>query len=251
MMQIALITDLHTGQEEDYPFDINLRENFRNILEEVAKCKPDHLIVAGDLCLRAAEPDTYLWQKDLLQALHIPYHIIAGNHDDSVILQQVFNHLPLPKDGELYYKVYIGAQPFLFLDTSKKETSHTQKAWLENELKHGSPVPIVVMHHPPALMQVPYMDRNHALNDRDEIMNILQQVQKPIDVFCGHYHVEKLVCFGSIRIHITPSCYFQIDQKQQDFAVDHHCIAYRIIQLDDPSFMATHVHYLDGVKISD
>jgi hypothetical protein len=107
------------------------------------------------------------------------------------------------------------------------------------------------MHHPPALMQVPYMDRNHALNDRDEIMNILQQVQKPIDVFCGHYHVEKLVCFGSIRIHITPSCYFQIDQKQQDFAVDHHCIAYRIIQLDDPSFMATHVHYLDGVKISD
>ena len=48
-------------------------------------------------------------------------------------------------------------------------------------------------------------------------------------------------------IQITPSCFFQIDQKEEEFKVDHHSIAYRMIELSNGSLKTT-VKYFRGNK---
>ena len=246
-MKICFLTDLHTGAPDEMPFDIDLRQNFLDVIETVRSCQPDMIIIGGDLCFKIHEDAICEWQKVHLDALEIPYRIIAGNHDDSVRLQAIFHELPKTKDGELYYAETLQHKNIVFLDTSKGSMSTTQKEWLRQQLASAQGDPILVMHHPPMLMGVPHMDQNHALQDRDEILDILLKCQCNIDVFCGHYHVEKMVRLDNLTIHITPSCYFQINPFEQEFAIDHKRIGFRML-----SFEAKHqkfesqVRYLPG-----
>ena len=62
---------------------------------------------------------------------------------------------------------------------------------------------VVIMHHPPDRMHVPHMDEVHYLKDKDEVMQILTEADKPISIFCGHYHVEKSMSINQIHIHIN------------------------------------------------
>ncbi len=248
-MYIALLSDPHTGSASEFPYGIDLRRNFISVLKKITLREPDILLLGGDLCFKDPQTDTYRWQKEKLDETGIPYYIVAGNHDDSIELQAVFNHLPETIDGELYYEHHIEGHRLLFLDSSRGYLSSGQKEWLDKKIRENHRQ-VVIMHHPPTLMNVPYMDQNHALKDREEVMSILGLSPNPIDIYCGHYHVEKTVYTGNLRIHITPSCYFQIDQYHQDFAVDHHQIAYRMIYLSDKNdWSENQVHYLPGCKV--
>jgi Icc protein len=100
------------------------------------------------------------------------------------------------------------------------------------------------MHHPPAFMAVPFMDDTHALEDREEILQLLIDQGTPIHVFCGHYHVHKSSFIQNVAIHVTPSLYVQIDQYQSDFTIDHKSIAFRMINIEEG--LKTTVHYLPG-----
>ena len=247
--RIALITDLHTGAEEDVPFDINLRQNFLTVLDAVRAHDPSHLFIAGDLCLLEGNKDIYSWQKKHFDALDIPYHIIIGNHDDAWLLSSIYDQLPTLQKGELFYEIILAGYQILMLDTSQGEMSAAQKKWLKQKLANPSSSPsIVVMHHPPDLMNVPYMDEKHFLKDRVDVMQIFRDAQHPIEIFCGHYHVEKTVSFGHFRVHVTPSCYFQIDAFSGSFQIDHTQIAYRLIDLYNDRIDFS-LHYLPGAKI--
>ncbi len=251
MTRIGLISDLHTGEPDDSPFDIDLRANFRSVLSELMNHQPDHLIIAGDLCLKDGDKAIYRWQKSKFDALDVPYSIIAGNHDDAGALYEVFSHLPRLHDGELYYHREMGGYHFIFLDTAKGCLSSMQKKWFEEKLVEKLDLPkIVIMHHPPDKMHVPHMDSSHALRDAQQVMEILRGHQHPLQIFCGHYHVEKSVSFGNVHIHITPSCYFQIDPFSEEFRIDHKDIAYRLIDLY-PDHIDHHVRYLKGHATSN
>ncbi|MDH3649086.1 MAG: metallophosphoesterase [Saprospiraceae bacterium] len=244
-MRIALMTDPHTGSETDRPFDIDLRKNFKDVLEKIVAVNPDLLVIGGDLCLQDGDVNIYRWQRDLLNDTNLHYYIIAGNHDSPTHLSKVFDKLPPLQHGELYYSEQNHESLMLFLDTSKGSMSGRQKDWLEAQLNKTENHTIIFMHHPPELMNVPHMDERHFLRDKDEVMQILQTSHAPLHIFCGHYHVEKVVHLGNIHVHITPSCYFQIDANERDFYVDHTDIAYRVINLT-PDRLETCVHYLPG-----
>lgn len=245
-MLIVFITDLHTGNEGETALGIDLRLNFLDILDAVEQHPYDFLVIGGDLCIREGDREIYQWQKTHLDALDKPYYIIAGNHDDQEILNQVFPNLPGAKGQEIYYDLTIENQPLLFLDTARGFTSGTQKSWLRNRLlKYQNRQVIVFMHHPPKLMGVPHMDQKHALQDRDAILGIFRETTNQKHIFCGHYHVQKSTFVQQVAIHVTPSLFFQIDQFREDFAVDHRSIAYRIIQISDEE-ISTSLHFLAG-----
>ena len=54
-MRIIQITDLHIDEKGEFPFNINVRKNFTNILKRVRDLEPDHLVLTGDLCYRTGE----------------------------------------------------------------------------------------------------------------------------------------------------------------------------------------------------
>ena len=245
-MRIIFITDLHTGSPGEYPFGVDVRRNFITILDAIRKHEFDFLALGGDLCLNEASAGIYTWQKEHLDALGKPYHIIAGNHDDQSLLANTFSLSTLSDQPEVYYKVLYGQEVFLFLDTGRQRTSDRQKKWLKEALRqHASKQIVVFMHHPPALMAVPFMDKGYALEDRDEVLGLFLNHPMPIHVFCGHYHVQKSLYIQHVAIHITPSLFVQINQFEQDFVIDHQRIAYRLIGLKQHR-LSTSVHYLPG-----
>lgn len=245
-MLILFITDLHTCAEGEFPHNIDLRQNFLDILRATSRHNYDFLVVGGDLCFSDGNLDIYRWQKHYLDLLKKPYFIIPGNHDDQILLNQVFPQFALTGDSEIYYQYQIREKTILFLDTARGFTSKTQKTWLRSQLQRlNNQRTTIFMHHPPMLMQVPHMDKKYALQDRDEILGILEETPGQKDLFCGHYHVSKHGSKDQVSIHITPSLFFQIDQFDEDFAVDDLRIGYRLIRITDQNVLSS-VHYLNG-----
>lgn len=244
-MKIVQITDLHIDQKGEYPFEIDVRKNFTRILKAVRDIEPDHLVISGDLCYKTGEKTIYKWIKTRLDLQDIPYSVIAGNHDESVLMSEVFQLNHLLNDEELYFAKRIGKTTCLFLDSARGFHSEGQLKWLKRQLKNNKEELLIFMHHPPCKSGVPFMDQKHALQDMDTIQEILFQHPYNIQIFCGHYHIEKTLRLQNLVVQITPSCFFQIDQSAPEFKVDHHRIALRLIEKNN-AWLQTTVQYFDG-----
>jgi 3',5'-cyclic-AMP phosphodiesterase len=243
-MRVIQITDLHIGQEGEDTYFVDVRENFRRIIAAVQERRPDYLVISGDLCYSQGESDIYHWIKAWLDQLQLPYEVIAGNHDDSTLIAQAFERQnELHSDG-LYFQRKWGHKPVLFMDTSKYQLKTAQLDWLQAQLQalEGEDIALFI-HHPPILIGTPFMDVHHPLQDREPLQQILCAYPGQIDVFCGHYHVDRHLRWKNLLIHVTPSCFFQIDSHSEDFKVDHYRIAFREITFL-PELTISAVHYL-------
>ncbi|WP_020537080.1 metallophosphoesterase [Lewinella cohaerens] len=231
-MRIIQITDLHVGTPEERPFDIDIRANFIKVLKAAKAVPHDLLVISGDLCLEEGDLAIYQWIKQQLDDFQFNYLVIPGNHDDKEMMVSTFGlHQQLQK-GALFLTSPDDQPPLVLLDSGPGQVDETTLSLLQEYLQ-AHPAPICLfMHHPPMKMGVPFMDNKHALRNREPLLSVLTEHSYPISIFTGHYHVEKSMRWRNLDIHITPSCYFQIDWKKEDFAVDHHNIAYRYINWD-------------------
>ena len=242
-MRIVQITDLHVGQEGQETQGVDVRANFLKVRDAVQSLNPDYLIISGDLCFDNGEIPVYNWIKPHLDNLKIPYDIISGNHDDSVMLAEAFGLEAFLDNKELFFHKRLGHKEVLFLDTSIGIVSEKQLKWLKTKLDSLNQDVIIFMHHPPLYAGVPFMDANHSLQNKPAVQEILFDYEHCITIFTGHYHVEKTICKRNVVVHITPSCFFQIDQHSEKFKVDHHRIGLREISYENGSIMST-VRYL-------
>jgi len=204
-------------KENEFPFDIDVRKNFKRILRAARQAKVDHLVVSGDLCFDVGDVKIYEWIRDQLDLTRIPYDVIGGNHDD------------------------------LFLDSSKGFHSENQLKWLDRQLKNGNENFVIFTHHPPVKAGVLFMDKKYPLQNIPEIQEVLFGYRGFVNIFCGHFHVEKTIQRDNILVQITPSTFYQLDQNYEDFKVDHHSIAYRLIDISSQS-LKTSVKYFRGSK---
>lgn len=242
-MKIVQITDLHVGLEGEDTYGVDVRANFLKIKSAIGELQPDHIVLSGDLCYRDGQRPIYEWIRGQLDELAIPYDLISGNHDDPRMLAETFGRAAMLRNGELYFTKILGGKPVLFLDTTTGTVSPQQLEWLKAELQENQRDLIIFMHHPPFLAGVPFMDGKHALKNRDEVTKILFEHPYQISIFTGHYHVEKYIQQKNVSVFITPSCFFQIDQHEKEFKVDHYQIGLREIILNGTKLMHT-VKYL-------
>ncbi len=230
-MHIIQLTDLHLSIAGECPYEIDVRENFLQALDEIQVLKPDLLVISGDLCYDVGLTEIYIWIKQQLDKLPFPYYVIPGNHDDTQLMIDCFGLKNTSKDGQLFYKLDGLPQPTLFLDTQNYTLPDLQLEWLATQLSNFKKPLCLFMHHPPVPMGVPFMDQNHALRNSEAVLNLLLAYPFPITIFTGHYHVDKSARLKNLDIHITPSTFFQIDWTKEAFAVDHKNCAFRSIHL--------------------
>lgn len=242
-MRIAQITDLHVGKANEDTYGVPVRENFLKVLQTAAALEPDELMISGDLCYSVGDAEVYHWVKQHLDASQIPYRLISGNHDDATLLAKAFGIEDLLHGDELYYRGQYGTQPALFLDTTKYEVSQTQLDWLAQQLASYSGDWIIFMHHPPLLAGVKYMDDNYPLKNHAAVLALLQAHSGNVQVFCGHYHAERVVVVGNVTVYITPSCFFQISPFAKAFTIDHYQVGFREIELRNGHLLST-VRYI-------
>ena len=247
-MKITQITDLHIGNEGEQTYEVDVRNNFFHILEQINTHPPDHLVITGDLCYRTGQKEIYQWISEQLAALSFPYSVISGNHDNPELLAHAFGDDHLLSDNELYYRRDIGGQPCLFLDSTSAHISPPQLEWLATELSTLPGTVLIFVHHPPLPAGVPFMDNNHRLRNREELVRILRNHPAHIYTFSGHYHVEKTIVHQNVISYITPSCFMQIDQNSETFKVDHYHIGYREVVLKEDLLQST-VRYCKGARL--
>lgn len=230
-MRIIQLTDLHVGLPNEATFEVDVRQNLQKACRKIQQLRPDYVVVSGDLCFQDPDRSIYTWVRQQLDALDITYDLLSGNHDDPKMMAEVFEREHLLVGDALFYQRQLEGAPYLFLDTTTGIVAEDQLKWLSETLKQQSGQVIIFMHHPPTLAGVPHMDQKYALQNRDQVMEILLDYPGRIDIFCGHYHVDKVLGIENVNIYITPSCYFQIDQYSESFAVDHRRPGIREIEI--------------------
>jgi Icc protein len=245
-MNIAQITDIHIDKAGNFPNDVDVRNNFKKVLSLVQTFETDRIILSGDLCYLKGDEDVYAWVKYQLDETGIPYNVIPGNHDSSKMLAAQFNMSAELRGNELYYSRNWDKNKWIFLDSAIGRLSLSQIEWLAKEIQNlpeGSDV-FVVIHHPPIFGGVKHMDTLYSLNEESKaaIQQILLKHPGIVHVFCGHYHTDKTITKGNMCVHITPSCFVQIDPRFDKFQPDHYLVGFRHIQIQK-DLVQSAVHY--------
>ncbi len=244
-MKIAQLTDLHIGREGEETYGIDGRSNFLRCLEEIKSWQPDLLVVTGDLCFSRGDAEIYAWLAGHFQSLPFPFRAIGGNHDDVPLMVRTLGLSQLSQEGHLYGEEYLEeeALQLIYLDTASHCLSANQIRWLERVLdKRRADLRLLFMHHPPLLYsRSGFMDRKHALRNREEVLPVLKR--QSVQVFCGHYHAEKALHQPPLSVFITPSTFLQIDLDKPDFTVDHYTPAWRKVETDS-GLLKTEVRYV-------
>ena len=249
-MRIAFITDLHLGTETEKPQGVHVRQNFLKALDFLTELKPNCLVLGGDICNDTGDTAIYEWVKKQVDKLHMPCYVIAGNHDDSAMMAGIFRNAHHLHGSELYYALPLEGRPVLFLDSAKGELSPQQWAWLQDYLAalRDSNL-LIMMHHPPLPADVTFMDHKYPFQQSDEFLKLVRDLPCHVTVVCGHYHVEKVVQRGNLMVLLSPSTFYQMQQDNPKFAIEHYRIGIREINLTNHGTTST-VHYLDPAKHS-
>lgn len=111
----------------------------------------DFVIHGGDLSDFGATKE-FLWQRDILEKMKMPYVVLIGNHDCLGTGEQVFKSL----FGKLNFSFMAGKIKFICMNTNAFEYDYSNPVpdfgFMENELTtkiEGHEKSIVVMHAPP------------------------------------------------------------------------------------------------------
>lgn len=240
-MRIAQITDLHIGKPGECPNGVDVRKNFLNVLNDIKRYKCSYIVITGDLCFTDPDSEVYSWIKEELNRSEIKYDVISGNHDDSKMVAEAFGY-QTDNENQLYYKRKYKDWMFLFLDTSTSCISDRQIKVIQASQKDDKL--LIFTHYPLLTSGVKYMDRKYPFKDTSKINRILNSAPKSLNVFTGHYHVDKTIIDKNINLFITPSTYFQIDQESDEFGIDNIVPGWRVIEIKSNCFH-TAVHYIN------
>ena len=244
-IRLAQITDMHIGPPDTIKFDAHPRAQFLATLKHACEQEPDYLIITGDLCVNHGDEEIYVWIKEHLDSVNIPYLLLPGNHDAPEMMARIFDIPDMLHGKEIYYKKIFGPYHVLFLDSSRGRFTERQWTWLREELLDSHAHLLIFVHHPPVFAGVPHMDQNYAFIEQEEFREAVSAHVHPVHFFTGHYHVAKTVHHANFTISITPSTLFQIDDGYEEFKLFHTHPGYRIIDLlDDRIF--TRVKWLSG-----
>lgn len=242
-LNIIQITDFHIGYENEKPYDVDVRGNVIKIVNDLKRHQFDYLVITGDICFRESNDDTYVWIKSLLTEFEGKYIILPGNHDNAKQIGTIFHQDIEINNNELYFSKSLNGHTILFLDSSQGYFSIQQLEWLQNQLNSNYGIITIFMHHPPILAGVPHMDSKWLFHSIDDVQRLFSKSNNQINVFCGHYHIEKTIRNHNCTVYITPSTFFNLSDKTEEFQIDNYLVGWREITINENSIY-TSVKYI-------
>jgi 3',5'-cyclic AMP phosphodiesterase CpdA len=190
-VRLAHLSDLHFGADE--PGAV------AGLIADLAAQRPDLVVVSGDLTMRARRAQ-FVAARQLLDALHVPWLSVPGNHD--LPLDRVGTRLLRPLAG---YRRHIDSDPeplrtydgVLVLGLSsprrylwkggridRRQTARIGSAFAEAA---GVRLKVLVLHHP--VFTSPQRPEEPPV--RGSRRALLAAAEAGVDVvLCGHDHVQ-------------------------------------------------------------
>lgn len=224
-MKIFLITDIHHGENSNYPNLGGLEyvnvfgEQFEKLIPtlkgEMDGC--DLVINLGDFIHdESPEKDIEIYKEavSLLSTKTLTKHVL-GNHDKKNISRETF--ATLIGEEKSYYSFDLGNYHHVVLDGNAIEPrgpmylSEEQLVWLKEDLDKTQLKTIVYCHHP---LDNQSMDDNYYFKERPErasvnnkffVRNVLKKSGKVLAVFSGHTHFYAKQEIDGITYFTIPS----------------------------------------------
>lgn len=172
--------------------------------------QPDLVLLTGDV-VDTGLPEEYAVARDILSGLKAPLVVMPGNHDEHVAFRAAFSdHAYLPGQGPLHYVVECGARRIIALDVTIPGEHHglfdaAAEAWLGAVLMAAPDRPtIVMMHQPPIVTGVPYLDAYRCFG-ADRLAACIARAPGVERVLCGHVHRLMQMRFGGTLLCTAPS----------------------------------------------
>jgi 3',5'-cyclic-AMP phosphodiesterase len=218
-MLICQISDLHVRAPGELAYRrVDTAAFVRRCVSHILAQRPlpDVVVVTGDLVDRG-QPEEYEHLAALLAPLSMAIYVIPGNHDERNALRSAFPaHRYLRTGGEfLHYAVALGPICLIGLDTVVPGEGGgllcpDRLRWLEKQLDAHRDTPIVIlMHHPPFLTGVSYMDRV-GLQVAYPLEPIIRSHPMIEGILCGHLHRTIFRGFGGTIAATCPSPAHQV-----------------------------------------
>lgn len=219
---LAQITDLHIGSGWN-----ENAQRLETIIQSINKeVSPFLTLITGDL-VQEGTIKAYEYLRRLLEHLEAPYYIIPGNHDNRVVLKQVFNGMTYVnnKDERIDYCIDIPQLPFklLALDTVVPgkfygQLSEEQLQKIIEVCQETSKPLVIFMHHPPLTVET--IDPFTLQYFREFLSELLEGLQfigaktfaakipylpSLCAILSGHLHLSAQLSWQGISLIIAPS----------------------------------------------
>lgn len=236
MKTIAYITDIHLNECLLEDLGVDSQKQWELILADIANRGITEIIFGGDIGDAGAHP----WFFNSVKGFD--FRFVLGNHDTFAGAGQYFKGTNAGT-GALYYTSEDSGFKLIFLDTSAEQMSDVQLQWLKAELVTDRQI-ILFIHHPVLSVDTP-LDAKYPLHGRNEIAAVLHYAEKPVTLFCGHYHIADVRQAGNITQYITPAASYQIVKEAPVVQKDNSTFGYRLITFGDAEF-ETHLLMYGG-----
>ena len=200
-IRLAHLSDTHlVGDTGTFPFDRDSAATLSAVIDAY-DARPDVAVITGDLAEDGSR-EAYRRLHALASPLSDELHVIAGNHDDRVTIDEVLGA------GDDLRVVPLSSRWTMVLVNSKwvghdegRIDAETLAA-LDDVLARTRQHVVVGMHHPPAsTCNNPYC----RIVNAGEVLDVLSRSSRPRAVLSGHLHRSFDTTHGGIRFLGAPS----------------------------------------------
>ncbi len=245
------LSDLHLFAEADAVLrQVPTRDSLVEVLEAVrgTGLEFDRVVVTGDFT-HDERRETYQAAHRLLEEWLDRCHVLPGNHDDRVLMREVFaGDAQQPdrpaqaggSDSGICFSVSPVALQLIGIDTHLpgQVAGRIEPAmldWLANELgQHADEPTILFQHHPPISVGSDWLDAIGLL-DPEPYRELIGRSPQVRAISCGHVHQEASGTLGTAVVLTVPSTSVQFRPISAIARVDSIPPGFRIFALDHPS----------------
>ncbi|MCY7296279.1 metallophosphoesterase [Alteromonas sp. a30] len=224
--------------------DINPLLTLNAVLDSAKKERPDRILLTGDV---SGDGSVKSYQH-LYNALDsrgwlANTRMIPGNHDDPNLMMRQFNDKICRVNGF----EDVGQWRFHYLNSHHEGTKglveKSRLDELEQDISQASEKhQIVAVHHHP-LDCIHWMDKHDWVN-RDEFLQLMHFMPKPVRVLYGHVHHAVNRTFNAQEYYACPSTCWQWAQTEQ-FGVSDVAPGYRMIELGNNGEWLTWINRIE------
>jgi len=236
------LSDLHLFAEPDGVLrEVPTRDSLAEVLEAVrgTGLDFDRVVLTGDFT-HDERRETYQAVHGLLEEWLDRCHVLPGNHDERVLLRDVFSDQAGGTDRGICFSRSVGGWRLIGIDTHVPgevpgRVEPAMLDWLAGELsEHAAEPTILFQHHPPIAVGSAWLD-SIGLLDPGPFQELVTGSPQVRAVSCGHVHQECVGTLGGAVVLTVPSTGVQFVPLSATCRVDSIPPGFRVFALETPS----------------
>lgn len=213
-LKLVQITDTHLLAD---PTDVLRGDSpwasLQAVLTAITGTHPDVLLITGDIA-EAGHSQAYEQLLQLVEPLGIPVYWVPGNHDNCLVMGNMFFHDQKATFPQL---INLGVWQLILLDSvlptaefGEGRLTQNTLTWLQTVLKREGDRPtMIALHHHPVPTGIGWLDTIHLQNHND-FRSLVQQYPQVRCITFGHVHRALDHCDTHARYYGCPSTFSQV-----------------------------------------